>query len=126
MGMFARDFEELEVYKLSREIAVDIYRLTLKEKFKRDFDLISQIRRAGISVLSNIAEGFDRGSKKEFVLFLNYARGSNGEIRAQLELAKEMAYITVQEYEYLNERLIRNGKMISSLIRSIKSKNVGS
>ena len=123
MGMFVKDFEELEVYKLSREIVIDIYNLTLKDQFRRDFDLISQIRRAGISVLSNIAEGFDRGSKKEFVLFLNYAKGSNGELRAQLEISKEINYITPNEYDYVKDKLIRNAKMISCLIKAIKSKN---
>ncbi|MDY6787863.1 MAG: four helix bundle protein [candidate division WOR-3 bacterium] len=120
MNRYANDFKELEIYKKSKEIVLKIYNLTNKEKFSKDFALREQIRRAGISIMSNIAEGFDRASKREFVVFLNYAKGSNGEMRAQLDIAQNVQYITDEEYEELEERLIINGKMISSMIRKMK------
>ena len=120
MNKYANDFRELEIYKKSKEIVLKIYSLTNKEKFSKDFALREQIRRAGISIMSNIAEGFDRASKKEFVVFLNYAKGSNGEVRAQLDIAQSVQYITDEEYEELEEKLIINGKMISSMIRKMK------
>ena len=120
MSKYANDFKELEIYKNSKEIVLKIYSLTNKEKFSKDLALREQIIRAGISIMSNIAEGFDRESKKEFVVFLNYAKGSNGEVRAQLDIAQSVQYITDTEYEELEERLIRNGKMISSMIKKIK------
>ena len=120
MSGFAKDFEELEIYILSREIVIEIYKLTQRDNFRKDYELVNQIRRAGISIMSNIAEGFDRGSKKEFILFLNYAKGSNGEVRAQIEVAKEIGYITIEEYEGLREKVVKNGRMISNFIKSIK------
>lgn len=120
MSKYANDFKELEIYKNSKEIVLKIYNLANKEKFSKDFALREQIRRAGISIMSNIAEGFDRASKKEFIVFLNYAKGSNGEVRAQLNIAQSVQYITYTEYEELEERLIINGKMISSMIKRMK------
>lgn len=88
-----RSFEELEVWKKALEMSKLIYGLTEVEKFKKDYSLSDQIRRAAVSVLSNIAEGFERGSNIEFIQFLYIAKGSCGEVRAQLYLAKELGYI---------------------------------
>jgi len=80
----ARRFEELEVWQESRELTRRIYALTLEPGLKGDWDLSRQIRRAAVSVMSNIAEGFERSSTKEFVHALYIARGSAGEVRSQL------------------------------------------
>ncbi len=120
MSGFAKDFEELEIYKRSKEIVLIVYEISKNEKFKKDFALTNQIRKAAISVISNIAEGFDRGSKKEFILFLNYAKGSNGEIRAQLDIAHGVGYITEEKYLSLKNKLIANGKMISIFVKKMK------
>lgn len=75
-------FEEIESWRKWRQLTKSIYRITLKQGFSRDFGLRDQIRRAAVSVLSNIAEGFERDGDKEFIQFLSLAKGSCGEIRA--------------------------------------------
>ena len=83
MGKIER-FEDIESWKLAREAVNLVYAATRQEMFSRDFALCNQIRRAGISILSNIAEGFERNGNKEFLQFLSVAKGSCGEVRAQL------------------------------------------
>ena len=80
-------FEEIDCWRKSRELTKSIHQITLKQRFSRDFGLRDQIRRAAVSVLSNIAEGFERDGDKEFIQFLSLAKGSCGEIRAQLYVA---------------------------------------
>ncbi len=77
-------FEDLHVWQLSRKLVVEIYEVTSNDNFKKDYGLSSQIQRASVSVLSNIAEGFEKGYNKEFIRFLYIAKGSIGEVRAQL------------------------------------------
>ncbi len=85
--MKIKKFEELESWKKARELTNTIYQATGTGRFTRDFGLKDQIRRASISILSNIAEGFERGGDKEFFQFLAIAKGSCGEVRAQLYVA---------------------------------------
>ncbi|HEY0019934.1 MAG TPA: four helix bundle protein [Longimicrobium sp.] len=86
-------FEELLVWQKSKVLCVSVYRVTNSGPFAKDFGLRSQIQRASVSVMSNIAEGFDRNSRAEFARFLAIARGSAGEVRSQLYLAQELGYI---------------------------------
>jgi four helix bundle protein len=79
-----QSFEELHVWQGARLLVKDIYTATKQRAFARDRGLCGQIQRAATSTMSNIAEGFERGSKKEFIQFLNVAKGSNGEVRSQL------------------------------------------
>jgi four helix bundle protein len=74
-------FEDLEAWKIAREVTNDVYRLSGREPFSKDFGLRNQICRAAVSVMSNIAEGFERDGRKEFINFLSMAKGSAGEIR---------------------------------------------
>jgi four helix bundle protein len=83
-------FEDLAVWKKSKELSPGIYRMTNEGRFSRDFGLKDQIRRAAVSVMSNIAEGFERYSRSEFRHFLSIARGSASEVRSQLHLAYEL------------------------------------
>lgn len=83
-------FEDLEVWKESMQLAVEVYTAL---RPSRDFGLKDQMQRAAVSVPSNIAEGYERGSNKEFVQFLHYARGSGGELRTQLYLAAKLGEI---------------------------------
>lgn len=80
-------FEELNALRSAREAAILIYDVSDRDEFSRDFALKNQIRRAAISVVSNIAEGFERDGNKEFVNFVSIAKGSCGEVRAQLHIA---------------------------------------
>ncbi len=94
-----RSFEELEVWQRALELSKMIYALTDTAGFKKDYSLTDQIRRASVSVLSNIAEGFERGSNMEFLQFLYIAKGSCGEVRSQLYLAKELEYIEEKDFK---------------------------
>ena len=77
-------FEDIESWKSARKLTKQIYEITAAGEFTRDFGLNDQIRRASVSILSNIAEGFERGGDQEFLQFLSVAKGSCGEVRAQL------------------------------------------
>ncbi|MCX5785941.1 MAG: four helix bundle protein [Elusimicrobia bacterium] len=93
-------FEDILVWKKSRELVMLIYHVTSEnEGFKRDFDLKSQIRRAAISVMSNIAEGFARRSDKAFANFLHIAHGSIAEVQSQLYVALDLDYISKAAFD---------------------------
>lgn len=114
--MKAQEFEELHVYQRARELTNRIYELTRDGAFARDFGLVDQIRRASVSIMSNIAEGFERGTNAEFVQFLYIAKGSCGEIRAQVSIAHDQKYISQEDYQDLTDRCRRISGMLSNLI----------
>jgi four helix bundle protein len=97
-------FEELIAWQRAMDLAVHVYELSHKGPFARDFALSDQIHRSVISVPSNIAEGYERGSRAEFYRFLTIAKGSCGETRTQIHLAKRLGYLdAVTAAEALNE-----------------------
>ena len=101
-------FEDIEAWKSAREVNRLIYEISRSEKFERDFALVNQIRRASISILSNIAEGFERSGNKGFLQFLAIAKGSCGEVRAQLYIAYDQNYIDETKFKEISNKLIRN------------------
>lgn len=113
-------FEEIESWRKSRKLTKSIYQITLKQSFSRDFGLRDQIRRAAVSVLSNIAEGFERDGDKEFIQFLSLAKGSCGEVRAQLYVALDQEYIDDDEFGALSNSAVEISRMISGLIKYLK------
>ena len=116
MGKF-ESFEEIISWQKSRLLNKRIYEITSKEKFKTDFELTKQLRRASISITSNIAEGFERNTDKEFIYFLYVAKASSAEIRSQLYLALDLEYITIREHEELFSEVSEITKLISGLIK---------
>ena len=110
-------FEDLKVFKKARELIKDIYGITNNGVFSVDYALKEQIRRAGISIISNIAEGFERGSSKDFIKFLYISKGSCGEVRAQLIVAFDQGYITDDIYNSLSEQCLGINSMIHNLIK---------
>lgn len=112
----AASFEDLHIYQRARELTNGIYQITREGKFARDLALTNQIRRASVSIMSNIAEGFERGSKAEFIQFLYIAKGSSGEVRAQLQIAHDQRYIPAKEFERLYDLVRSIGGMISNFI----------
>src|SRR3712207_2593368 len=100
-------FEELEVWQIARDLSVSVYRITNDGRFAHDYALRNQIRRAAISVMSNIAEGFDRYSRSEFKQFLSIARGSASEVRSQLHLARALGYIAEDDFRELSDVCLR-------------------
>ena len=123
MGSVAESFEDLHIYQRSRELVNAIYTATKDNEFQRDFALIGQIRRAGISILSNIAEGFERGGKTEFIQFLYIAKGSCGEVRAQLQIARDQQYIVESIYNQLHNLCRQISGMISNFIAHLQKTN---
>lgn len=115
-----KSFEDLFVWQKSRELVKLIYNYTRKSAFSRDFGLIDQIRRAAVSVMSNIAEGFERGGKDEILYFLYIAKASCGEVRAQLYVAFDQDYITNGELKEGVELAKYVSALISKFINSIK------
>jgi four helix bundle protein len=99
-----RDFEDLPIWEEAVALAGPINQLTNKGAFARDFGLKDQIRRAATSIMANIAEGFERGSNKEFIRFLRYAKGSASEVRAHLFVAKNLNYVDEEQYEMLRNQ----------------------
>jgi four helix bundle protein len=115
------NFEELEVWKISMELCTEIYKLTNTESFSKDFGLRDQIRRASVSVPSNISEGYERDSKNQFLYFLSIAKGSCGEVRTQLRIAYNLNYLTVNEFEILNNKCTSTSKQIAGFMKYLKS-----
>ena len=119
-GEAAKSFEELHVYQRARELANAVYSLSRQGVFARDFGLVDQIRRAAVSIMSNIAEGYERGSKTEFIQFLFIAKGSCGEVRAQLQIARDQEYLSKIDYDNLHDLARRVSGMISNLIAHLQ------
>jgi four helix bundle protein len=94
-----QQFEDLKVWQDARDVVKEVYRMTNERPFRRDFSLREQMTRAAISTMSNIAEGFEHGSRKEFIRFLNIAKASNGEVRSQLYVAWDQKYIDEVTFE---------------------------
>ncbi len=114
-------FEDLKVWQKAREVNLQVYKLSNKGTFSKDFGLRDQIRRASISVLSNIAEGFERNGNKEFNQFLSIAKASAGEVRSQLYIANDLEYITEDEFLSIIEGLLSISRMINGLMSYIKT-----
>jgi four helix bundle protein len=119
--MKASSFEDLEIWKEGMRMCIKVYETLNKCK---DYGLKDQMQRASVSVPSNIAEGFERQSNKELLHFLHIAKGSCGELRTQLYLAKELKYITQEEFNVLFEKAKLISKMLSNFIQARKSFNL--
>ena len=119
MGKF-NSFEDILSWKKSREFNKLIYLLTAREIFKKDFDFVRQIRRASLSISSNIAEGFERNTDKEFIHFLYIAKASAGEVRSQLYLAFDLEYIEEAEFEKSISDVSEISKLISGFIKYLE------
>ena len=94
-----RRFEEIEAWKTARELTKLIYALSNQGKFERDFGLKDQIRRASVSVMSNIAEGFESKTQPQFIKCLGYAKASAGEVRSQLYITRDLEYISDGDFK---------------------------
>ncbi len=120
-GKAAESFEELHVYQRARELTNAAYALTRGPLFSRVRGLADQIRRASVSIMSNIAEGFERGATAEFVQYLYVAKGSSGEVRAQLQIAPDQGHLQAVEHERLHDSCRRTSGMISNFIAHLQT-----
>ncbi len=109
-------FEDIESWQLARRLTKEIYTVSKRNGFEKDFGLQNQIRRASVSILSNIAEGFERNGNKEFLQFLSVAKGSAGEVRAQLYVALDQEYIDQQTFDSLVALTENISKKINGLM----------
>lgn len=116
-----RQFEEMVVWKKARELTKDVY-LALRDCQDRGFK--DQIQRASVSVMSNIAEGFERGTRQEFLNYLFIAKGSAGEVRAQLYAALDIGYMDIQTFKRLNALAIECSKLLYSFTVKLKGTEV--
>ena len=115
-------FEDLVVWQGARGLAIAVYRATDAGAFSRDYALRDQIRRASISVMSNIAEGFERYSHSEFRHFISIARGSVSEVRSQLHLAHAVAYIDEITFDTLHALCLEISRLLAALHHSLGTK----
>jgi four helix bundle protein len=113
-------FEDLLVWQKGMKIVRQIYLITRDGKLSKDFSLRDQLRGAALSIPSNIAEGFERASRKEYLNFLNIAKGSAGEVRSLFRVAVEIGYIEEPQYYELKEMILELSRYLSNQIKSLK------
>ncbi|MBI5805485.1 four helix bundle protein [candidate division TA06 bacterium] len=123
MGTF-RKFEDITAWQKARELTKLVYEITKDGSFSKDFGLRDQIRRAAISMMSNIAEGFDRGGRKEFIQFLSIAKGSTGEVKSQLYIAVDQNYITKDLFDKTFSLAEEVNRLIFSLIKYLSNTEI--
>ncbi|MFO7772799.1 MAG: four helix bundle protein [Dehalococcoidia bacterium] len=113
-------FEDIEAWKEARKLVNMIYDISDEEKFSRDFGLKNQIRDASVSVMSNIVEGFDRGTNREFIQFLIVGRASASEVRSQLYVALDRKYITSDKFHEICDQISKLISLIDGFIRYLR------
>jgi four helix bundle protein len=119
-----KKIEEIEVWKLARELAQRIWVISQQGAFSRDFGLKNQINKACGSVMDNIAEGHGRGGNKEFINFLGYAKGSAEEIKSQLYRALDRSHLKDQEFRELFFRVEKIGTKLNNLIDYLRNSDI--
>ena len=119
-----RRFEDIEAWRAARLLTNGIYDSTDSGEFGRDFAFKNQIRRAAVSIVSNIAEGYERDGDREFIQFLFVAKGSCGEVRAQLYLAHYRRYLDDARFQELFNRTLEVSRMIDGLIKYLRGSAV--
>ena len=118
-------FEDIEAWKTARQLTNLVYKLSNKGGFSRDFGLRDQMRRASISVLSNIAEGFESRTQAQFINYLGQAKASAGEVRAQLYIANDQGYITKEEFDEAFDLADKGSRQLHRFITYLETKSYG-
>lgn len=111
-------FENLIVWQKAKDISVDVYKLF---RHSKDYGFRDQIQRAAVSIMNNIAEGYERKSRKEFTLFLSHSKGSCGEVRSMLVLGKELGYFDEMTYSLMYSKSVEVSKILAALITKYKA-----
>jgi four helix bundle protein len=119
MSTFKR-FEDIEVWKKSMVLTSRIYKITNQPVFSRDFYLVNQLRKSSVSVASNIAEGFERDGNKEFINFLYISKGSCGELRCQLYIAKDQEYLQAESFQEMYNLATEISVSLNKLIKYLQ------
>ncbi len=113
-------FEDIEAWRHARELCQEVYRVSSRGSFARDFGLCDQMRKASVSVMSNIAEGFERSGAGEFFQFLAIAKGSAGELRSQLYVAFDQGYLGREDFARLADKTAETAKRVSGLMTYLR------
>ncbi|MEO8611084.1 MAG: four helix bundle protein [Chloroflexota bacterium] len=121
----AQRFEDLIAWQKARALTKAIYQATRRDSFARDFGLSGQIQRASVSIMSNIAEGFERGNPGDYQRFLAIAKASCGEVRSQLYVAFDIGYLSQSEWQEILAQAHEISKIIGGLIASVSRKRQG-
>lgn len=117
-------FKDLVVWQRAVELTLEVYRFTSTFPNSERFGLTSQLRRASVSVASNIAEGYGRSTKGEYLLFLGHARGSNSEVETQLVIARGLRFGSQEMLESTEQLCSEVGRMLGALMRSLRNKSL--
>ena len=123
MGRIER-FEDMKAWQKARELTKAVYGITSTGKFGKDYILKDQMRKAAVSTVSNIAEGFERDGRKEFINFLSMAKASAGELRAQLYIAFDLEYISQAEFDRLGSLCQETGRIIGGFLKYLKRSEI--
>ena len=115
-------FEDIKAWQKARNLTNEIYRASCKGQFGKDFTLQNQVRKASISIMLNIAEGFGRKSDREFKQFLSYANGSSLEVQSALYIALDQKYITKENFDNLYSKTGEISKMIQNFSKYLSQK----
>ena len=116
-------FEDIIAWQKARELAKEVYHLTSEHAFSRDYGLRDQIRKAAVSVMSNIAEGYGRGGNKEFLRFLRIAKGSVHEVKSQLYVAMDTGYIGGPQFDSASSICGETERLIGGFIRYLQKRS---
>lgn len=120
MAKFER-FEDIPIWRDSRSLVKEIYSITRIGDFKKDTGLRDQIQRASVSIMTNVAEGFERRSTKEFIQFLNYSKASAGEVRSLLYVSFDIGYIDEPKFDQLGDQATELSKAIAGFVKYLKT-----
>jgi four helix bundle protein len=116
----AERFEDLIAWQKARQLTKAVYSASRHALFANDYGLSGQIQRASVSIMSNIAEGFERASPADYMRFLTMAKASCGEVRSQLYVALDIGYVSQQDFQALNLQAVEVSRVIGGLLASIK------
>ena len=114
-------FEDIFAWQTARDLTKKIYRISSEGKFRTDFGLRDQIRRAAVSIMSNVAEGFESQTHSIFIRYLGIAKASAGEVRSQLYVALDLGYISKEEFDYLSDNVKKVSSQLFNFIKYLRS-----
>jgi four helix bundle protein len=123
MGTITR-FEDIDAWQKARELTTAVYAHSNTGRFSKDFGLRDQMRRASVSIMSNVAEGFERGGRSEFIQFLAIAKGSAGEVEAQLYGALDQNYIDEREFASLKAQAQSTKRLIAGFMKYLRASDI--
>ena len=115
-------FEDIEAWQIGRDLCISVYNVVKGEKFSKDYGLKDQVTRASVSIMANIAEGFDAGSRAEFIRFLVYAQRSASELQSEIYVALDQNYISRNEFDAIYSIVDKARSKIGAFIKYLKQR----